>query len=48
MIIFFIIAIGVILSTLFVKQHYIIDEIAGVVLVYLISRVVFRRSIGWK
>ncbi|MFX1395331.1 MAG: phosphatase PAP2 family protein, partial [Promethearchaeota archaeon] len=47
-IVVFIIAIGVILSTLFVKQHYIIDEVAGIALAYLIGRVVFRRSNGWK
>ena len=39
----FIIAFGVILSTLFVKQHYIIDEVAGILLAYLISRYFFRK-----
>ncbi len=34
----FIIAIGVILSTLFIKQHYIIDEIAGILLAYLVGK----------
>ncbi|MFX1495866.1 MAG: phosphatase PAP2 family protein, partial [Promethearchaeota archaeon] len=47
-IIVLIIASGVILSTLFVKQHYIIDEIAGIALAYLVGRVIFRRSNGWK
>jgi len=35
--------IGVVLSTLFVKQHYIADEIAGVLLALGIGRVVFDR-----
>ncbi len=45
-IITFIIAAGVILSTLFVKQHYILDEIAGILLAYLVGRLVFNRL--WK
>ena len=43
-----IIAVGVVLSTLFVKQHYIIDEIAGVLLAYLIGRFVFHKCESWK
>jgi len=43
-----IIAVGVVLSTLFVKQHYIIDEIAGVALAFAVGIIVFRRSSGWK
>jgi membrane-associated phospholipid phosphatase len=35
-------AAGVVLSTLFVKQHYIADEIAGIVLALLIACFVFR------
>jgi len=42
------IAIGVILSTLFVKQHYIIDEIIGVALAYVTCRIIFRKCISWK
>lgn len=42
----FIIAAGVILSTLFVKQHYIVDEIAGIVLAYVVGRLMFDRL--WK
>ncbi len=37
-----VIAVGVVLSTLFVKQHYIADEIAGVALALAVSYVVFR------
>ena len=37
----FIVAAGVILSTLFIKQHYILDEIAGILLAYLVGRFVF-------
>jgi len=40
-----IIGIGVVLSTLFVKQHYIADEIAGVLLAWGIGRWMFR---SWK
>lgn len=47
-IIAFIIAVGVVLSTLFVKQHYIIDEIVGVVLAFAVGMIVFRRSSGWN
>ncbi|MGQ4874343.1 MAG: phosphatase PAP2 family protein [Promethearchaeia archaeon] len=36
-----IIAIGVVLSTLFVKQHYIIDEFIGVFLAYAVGKYVF-------
>jgi membrane-associated phospholipid phosphatase len=39
-----IIAGGVILSTLFVKQHYIADEIAGVVLALAVGRLAFNHS----
>ena len=41
-----IIAAGVVLSTLFVKQHYIVDEIAGIVLAYVVSKHVFNKL--WK
>ncbi|GAH61513.1 unnamed protein product [marine sediment metagenome] len=47
-IIIFIIAFGVVLSTLFVKQHYIIDEIAGVLLAYIVGRYTFRMFTVWK
>jgi membrane-associated phospholipid phosphatase len=42
----FVIAAGVILSTLFVKQHYIADEIAGIVLALIVGKVIFDRF--WK
>jgi membrane-associated phospholipid phosphatase len=38
-----IIASGVILSTLFIKQHYIADEIAGIALALGVGKFVFRR-----
>ncbi len=38
-----IIAGGVVLSTLFVKQHYIADEIAGVALAFIVSKLTFKR-----
>ena len=41
-----IIAVGVILSTLFIKQHYIADEIAGSVLALLVGKLVFDKF--WK
>jgi membrane-associated phospholipid phosphatase len=41
-----IIAVGVILSTLFIKQHYIADEIAGSVLALLVGKFVFDKF--WK
>jgi membrane-associated phospholipid phosphatase len=41
-----IIAVGVVLSTLFIKQHYIADEIAGVVLALLVGKLVFDKF--WK
>jgi len=41
-----IVAIGVVLSTLFVKQHYIADEIAGIVLAWGIGRWMFDTF--WK
>ncbi len=41
-----IIAVGVIFSTLFIKQHYIADEIAGVVLALLIGKLVYNKF--WK
>ncbi len=40
------IAAGVILSTLFIKQHYIADEVAGVVLAWLVGRLTFNHF--WK
>jgi membrane-associated phospholipid phosphatase len=36
-----VVGIGVVLSTLFVKQHYIADEIAGILLAWVIGRWVF-------
>ena len=41
-----VVAIGVVLSTLFVKQHYIADEIAGIVLAWGIGRWMFDTF--WK
>lgn len=38
----FVIATGVILSTMFIKQHYIVDEIAGIVLVWGVGRLLFN------
>jgi membrane-associated phospholipid phosphatase len=38
-----VIASAVVLSTLFVRQHYIIDEIAGVLLAVFVARYIFRR-----
>jgi membrane-associated phospholipid phosphatase len=40
------IAAGVILSTLFIKQHYIADEIAGIALAWIIGTVLFNKL--WK
>jgi membrane-associated phospholipid phosphatase len=42
----FVIAAGVILSTLFIKQHYVVDEIAGIVLAWGVSRPIFNHL--WK
>ena len=42
----FVIAEGVILSTLFIKQHYIADEIAGILLALLVGKVVIDKF--WK
>jgi membrane-associated phospholipid phosphatase len=42
----FVIAAGVILSTLFIKQHYITDEIAGIALAWIIGTVLFNKL--WK
>jgi membrane-associated phospholipid phosphatase len=36
-----VVGIGVVLSTLFVKQHYIADEIAGILLAWGVGRWVF-------
>lgn len=41
-----IITVGVVLSTLFVKQHYIADEIAGIILAYVIGKYTFNKL--WK
>ena len=41
-----IVAVGVILSTLFIKQHYVADEIAGIALALVIGSLAFRRL--WK
>lgn len=40
------IASGVILSTLFIKQHYIADEIAGIMLAWTVCKLVFNHL--WK
>jgi len=40
------IAAGVILSTLFIKQHYIADEVAGIALAWIIGTLLFKRL--WK
>ena len=42
----FVITVGVILSTILIKQHYVVDEIAGIILALSVGRVVFRRL--WK
>ncbi len=42
----FVLATGVILSTLFVKQHYIVDEIAGIVLAWAVGKFIFNKI--WK
>jgi membrane-associated phospholipid phosphatase len=42
----FAIAAGVIFSTLFIKQHYIADEIAGITLAYAVGSPIFNRL--WK
>ena len=42
----FVIAAGVILSTLFIKQHYIADEIAGIALALIVGKVIFDKF--WK
>lgn len=42
----FAVAAGVILSTLFIKQHYIADEVAGVALAWVVGAVVFKKL--WK
>jgi membrane-associated phospholipid phosphatase len=38
-----VIAVGVILSTLLIKQHYIADEIAGVLLALFVGKLVFNK-----
>ena len=45
-IVMFVVAVGVVLSTLFVKQHYIADEIAGILLAWAIGRWMF--DVFWK
>ena len=42
----FVITAGVILSTLFIKQHYVADEIAGMVLALVVGRLTFNHL--WK
>lgn len=42
----FIVASGVILSTLFIKQHYIADEVAGIALAWIVGVVMFKKL--WK
>lgn len=39
----FIVAVGVILSTLFVKQHYIADAISGIALALIIGKILFEK-----
>jgi len=41
-----VIATGVILSTLFIKQHYIADEISGIALALIVGTLVFKKL--WK
>jgi membrane-associated phospholipid phosphatase len=43
-IVMFAVAVGVVLSTLFVKQHYIADEVAGIALALGIGKWVFDRA----
>jgi membrane-associated phospholipid phosphatase len=45
-IISFVITVGVILSTLFLKQHYVADEIAGIILAWGVGTALFRHL--WK
>jgi membrane-associated phospholipid phosphatase len=47
-IVMLLVGIGVVLSTLFVKQHYIADELAGVLLAWLIGRWMFDSFWGAK
>jgi membrane-associated phospholipid phosphatase len=42
----FVIAVGAILSTLFIKQHYAVDEIAGIALACVIGTLLFKKL--WK
>jgi membrane-associated phospholipid phosphatase len=42
----FLLSAGVILSTLFIKQHYIADEIAGIILAWAIGTTIFNKL--WK
>lgn len=37
------IAVGVILSTLFIKQHYVADEVAGILLAWVVGKLFFDR-----
>jgi membrane-associated phospholipid phosphatase len=39
----FAVAVGTVLSTLFVKQHYIADEIAGIALAWAVGKLVYDR-----
>lgn len=41
-----VVAVGVVLSTLFVKQHYIADEVAGILLAWGVGRLMFDAF--WK
>lgn len=45
-IVMLVVATGVVLSTLFVKQHYIADEIAGILLAWAVGRWMF--DVFWK
>lgn len=40
------IAVGTVLSTLFVKQHYIADEISGIALALVVGKLVYDRALG--
>jgi membrane-associated phospholipid phosphatase len=41
-----VVAIGVVISTIFVKQHYIVDEIAGIILALVVGKLVIAHF--WK
>lgn len=41
-----VVAVGVILSTLFIKQHYVADEVAGIALAWAVGVLLFKKL--WK